>query len=33
MRKKKTISTCVVGVLLEMKTALSSDKTPQMDLN
>ena len=33
MRKKKTISTFVVGMLLEMKTVLSSYRTQNMDLN
>ena len=33
MRKKKTISTFVVGMLLEMKMVLSSDRTQDMDLN
>ena len=32
-KKKKTISTFVVGMLLEMKSVLSSDKTQSMDLN
>ena len=33
MRKNKTISTCAVGMLLEMKTVLSSDRTQNMDSN
>ena len=33
MRKNKTISTFVVGMLLEMKMVLSSDRTQNMDLN
>ena len=33
MRKTKAISTFVVGMLLEMKTVLSSDRTQNMDLN
>ena len=33
MRKKKTISTFVVSMLLEIKTVLSSDRTKNMDSN
>ena len=33
MRKKKTISTFVIGMLLKMKTVLSSGRTQNMDLN